>query len=67
MTGQPHPDSPNAKWARHGYQVERIPRRGSGGHHRIIRDPEGRVVLQDAGHDGELEWIKANLEDGTHD
>lgn len=49
-------------WINHGYCVEHIPRRGSGGHHRIIRDPKGRVVLQDAGHAGELEWIKDNLE-----
>lgn len=58
----PHPDSPNAKWIRHGYWIERIPRRGSGGHHRIIRSPSGQVVLQDASHEEELNWIRDNLE-----
>ena len=36
--------------------------RGSGGHHRIIRDPSGRVVLQDAAHADELKWINDNIE-----
>jgi len=60
--GIPSPNSPNALWAKHGYEIERIPRRGSGGHHRIIRDPRGRVVLQDAAHADELKWINDNIE-----
>lgn len=58
----PRPNTPNGLWAKHGYTIERIPRRGAGKHHRIIRDPEGRVVLQDAGYDGEMDWIRDNLE-----
>lgn len=60
-----HPDSPNGLWARHGYTIERRPRPPAAmgpGLYRIIRDPEGRVVLQDAGHEGEMEWIRENLE-----
>lgn len=57
-----HPNSPNGLWAKHGYTVERLPRRDHGGHYRIIRDPEGQVVLQDAGYEGEMEWISENLE-----
>ncbi|MFG6159679.1 hypothetical protein ACGTNG_12805 [Halomonas sp. 1390] len=61
----PHPDSPNAKWARYGYRVERLPRRGAGKHHRIIRAPDGRAVLQDATHAEELDWIRDNLENAS--
>ena len=59
---KPHPDSPNGLWARHGYTIERLPRALGQGLYRIIRDPKGRVVLQDAGHEGEMEWIRENLE-----
>lgn len=62
---KPHADSPNAKWAKHGYAIEHIPRLGAGKRHRIIRDPEGRVVLKDATHEEELEWIRDNLEDAS--
>lgn len=61
----PNPDSPNAKWAKHGYAIEHIPRLGAGKRHRIIRAPDGRAVLQDATHEEELDWIRHNLEDAS--
>lgn len=60
--GKPMPDSPNAHWLRHGYWIERLPRRGAGKHHRIIRAPSGEIVLQDASHEEELAWINQHLE-----
>lgn len=51
----------NSTWARHGYRVNTLPRRGSGGRHRIIRAPDGRVVLQDASPAEERRWIQDNL------
>lgn len=48
-------------WARHGYRVDIVPRRGSSGQHRIIRAPCGRVVLQDASPAEERRWIAQNI------
>jgi hypothetical protein len=56
------PQSPNGLWAKHGYTIKRTPRRSGMGNHRTIRDPEGRVVLEDAGYKGEMEWIAEHLE-----
>lgn len=59
---KPDPTNPNELWAKHGFTIQRIPRRGRSGHHRIVRNAEGLVVLQDAGHERELKWIKLHLE-----
>lgn len=54
--------SPNDLWVKHGYTIERRQRSAGGPKVRTIRNPDGDVVLDDAGYDGELEWINDNLE-----
>ena len=56
------PGSPNALWAKHGYTIERKPRRLSGSKIRTIRNPAGEIVLHDVGLDAELAWIRAHLQ-----
>ncbi len=56
------PGSPNALWAKHGYTIERQPRRLSGPKIRTIRNPAGEVVLHDVGLDAELAWIREHLQ-----
>lgn len=51
------PGSPNWHWDQLGYTVERLERRCGTGKLRIIRDPQGRVVLHDAGYDEEMAYI----------
>lgn len=59
-------NSPNALWAKHGYTVERQQRRAGGPKVRTIRNPQGEIVLHDAGYDAEMEWISSNLEALCH-
>ena len=58
----PHPNSPNALWAKHGYTIERTPRRLGSSKIRSIRNPAGDIVLYDAGLDAELAWILEHLQ-----
>ncbi len=60
MTAQPN--SPNALWAKHGFTIERQPRKAGGSKVRTIRNPEGDAILHDAGYDAEMDWINDNLE-----
>lgn len=66
MTFKPHdgprPGSPNALWAKHGFTIEREPRRMGSSKIRTIRNPQGEVVLHDAGLDAELAWIRTHLQ-----
>lgn len=66
MTFKPHdgprPGSPNALWAKHGFTIEREPRRMGSSKIRTIRNPKGEVVLHDAGLVAEMQWIMSNLE-----
>lgn len=57
MAGQP--GSPNWHWNRLGYTVDRFRRRGGGRLIRLIRDPQGKVVLHDASHEEEMAYINS--------
>jgi len=57
-----HPQSPNGLWAKHGYTIQREPRGYGSSMIRTITAPDGEVVLVDAGYDGEVKWIRENLE-----
>lgn len=52
----PDPNSPNGCYQRHGYTVERTPRKSGAGHHRAIYDQNGQLVLARAGYDAELQF-----------
>lgn len=52
----PHPNSPNGCYQRHGYTVDRTPRKSGAGHHRAIYDQNGQLVLARAGYDAELQF-----------
>ena len=52
----PNPNSPNGCYQRHGYTVERTPRKSGAGHHRAIYDQNGQLVLARAGYDAELQF-----------
>lgn len=50
------PNSPNGCFQRHGYNVERTPRKSGAGHHRAIYDRSGQQVLKRAGYDAEIQF-----------
>ncbi len=52
----PDPNSPNGCFQRHGYTVERMPRKSGVGHHRAIYDRNGQQVLNRAGYDAEIQF-----------
>ncbi|AVJ25450.1 hypothetical protein CQ006_04765 [Pseudomonas cedrina] len=52
----PNLNSPNGCYQRHGYTVERTPRKGGAGHHRAIYDQSGQLVLNRAGYDAEIQF-----------
>ena len=52
----PNPNSPNGCYQRHGYTVERTPRKSGAGQHRAIYDQNGQLVLARAGYDAELQF-----------
>lgn len=52
----PDPNSPNGCYLRHGYKVERAPRKSGAGYHRAIYDQNGQQVLNRAGYDAELQF-----------
>jgi len=54
----PHPNSPNGCYQRHGYTVERTPRKSGAGHHRAIYDQNGQQVLSRAGYDAEIQFCR---------
>ncbi|MNM68432.1 hypothetical protein D3C81_799930 [compost metagenome] len=51
----PDPNSPNGCFQRHGYTVERTPRKTGPGYHRAVYDQNGQQVLNRAGYDAELQ------------
>jgi glyoxylase-like metal-dependent hydrolase (beta-lactamase superfamily II) len=57
-----HPQSPNGLWAKHGYTIQREPRGYGSSMIRTITAPDGEAVLVDAGFEGEMQWIRENLE-----
>ena len=57
-----HPQSPNGLWSKHGYTIHRKPRGAVSSKIRTITAPDGEAVLVDAGFDGEMQWIRENLE-----
>ena len=52
----PQPNSPNGCFQRHGYTVERTPRKTVTGYHRAVYDPNGQQVLNRAGYDAEIQF-----------
>ncbi|MCU1758748.1 hypothetical protein NTD84_03305 [Pseudomonas sp. 14P_8.1_Bac3] len=54
----PYPNSPNGCFERHGYTVERTPRRSGVGYHRAIYDRHGQQVLSRAGYDAEIKFCR---------
>lgn len=57
---KPQINSPNWCWENAGYRIERIPRPQKGAQkHRNIYDPNGDLILSNAGYEGEMEAIKA--------
>jgi len=56
----PDPNSPNGCFSRHGYKVEREPRRSGQGYHRTVLDPHGNQVLQRAGYEAEIQFCRDN-------
>ena len=57
-----HPQSPNGLWTKHSYTIQREPGGYGSSMVRTITAPDGEVVLVDAGYDGEVKWIRENLE-----
>lgn len=55
-TKMPDPNSPNGCFQRHGYTVERTPRKSGAGYHRAIYDQHGQKVLNRAGYDAEMQF-----------
>ena len=62
MNSIEHPQSPDGLWAKHGYTIQREPRGYGSSMIRTITAPDGEAVLVDAGFDGEMQWIRENLE-----
>lgn len=56
----PNPNSPNGCYQRHGYTVERTPRKSGAGFHRAVYDRAGQQVLNRAGYDAELQFCVEN-------
>jgi hypothetical protein len=54
----PNQNSPNGCYQRHGYTVERTPRKSGAGHHRAIYDQNGQQVLSRAGYDAEIQFCR---------
>jgi hypothetical protein len=54
----PNPNSPNGCYQRHGYTVERTPRKSGFGFHRAIYDQNGQQVLIRAGYDAEIQFCR---------
>jgi hypothetical protein len=52
----PDPNSPNGCYQRHGYTVERTPRKSGSGFNRAIYDHAGQQVLSRAGYDAEMQF-----------
>uniref|UniRef100_A0AAU6W692 Uncharacterized protein n=1 Tax=Pseudomonas phage Aurca01 TaxID=3138527 RepID=A0AAU6W692_9VIRU len=54
----PDPNSPNGCFQRHGYTVERRPRKSGAGYHRAIYAQNGQQVLSRAGYDAEIQFCR---------
>ena len=54
----PDTNSPNGCYQRHGYTVERTPRKSGTGHHRAIYDQHGQQVLNRAGYNAEIQFCR---------